>query len=36
MAISKKLKAFYMGFWEKPELWTANFITFLQEWKYLL
>lgn len=35
MAISKKLKAFYMGFWEKPELWTANFITFLQEWRDL-
>jgi len=35
MAISKKLKAFYMGFWEKPELWTANGINFLQEWKAL-
>ncbi len=35
MAISKKLKAFYMGFWEKPELWTANAINFLQEWKAL-
>lgn len=35
MAISKKLKAFYMGIWEKPELWTANCINFLQEWKSL-
>lgn len=35
MAISKKLKAFYMGFWEKPELWTANIINYLQEWKAL-
>ena len=35
MAISKKLKELYMGFWEKPELWTANGINFLQEWKAL-
>lgn len=35
MAISKKLKAFYMNFWETPELWMTNGINFLQEWKCL-
>lgn len=35
MAISKKLKAFYNGFWEKPETWTANLISRIQEAKDL-
>ncbi len=31
MAIGKKLKAFYMGFWEKPETFVANVISKIQE-----
>lgn len=31
MAVSKKLKAIYNGFWEKPELFTANVISNIQE-----
>lgn len=31
MAVSRKLKAIYMGFFEKPELWAANAISNFQE-----
>ncbi|MBE6601956.1 MAG: hypothetical protein E7637_05560 [Ruminococcaceae bacterium] len=35
MAVSKKLKSFYMNFWDTPELWAANTISNYQERKYL-
>lgn len=35
MAISRKLKSFYMNFWEIPETWVANCITYFQEFIYL-
>lgn len=31
MAVSKKIKAFYMNFWEKPETFVANLISKVQE-----
>ena len=31
MSVSKKVKAFYMGFWEKPETFVANVIECFSE-----
>ena len=35
MAVSKKLKAFYMNFWDAPERFVANCISCVQEWNSL-
>ena len=35
MAVSKKLKAFYMNIWDTPERFVANCISYVQEWNSL-